>query len=181
MPSFTNGLCHLLTLRGLRYLRMDQKAEMEYLDLYLPAMLPLSWPWAHKKTVHSLSMDQRLPGGQEYIQSHSHSFFPRKEQQEQFHGFLKCLRQGIPELYPRTLQNSSCSMECPSIHCHDSIKEPSFLFEQPLSVVQHTLKFIMGNILLLDKFHNFSIREALNGGNCGFSVVERDQESLFAQ
>ena len=61
---------------------MDQKAEKAYLDLYLPTMLPLSWPWAHKKTVHSLSMDQRLPGGQEYIQSHFHSFFPRKEQQE---------------------------------------------------------------------------------------------------
>ena len=72
-------------------------------------------------------------------------------------------------------------MECPSIHCHDSIKEPPFLFEQLLSVVQYTLKFIMGNLLLLDKFHNFSIRKVLNGGNCGFSVVERDRESLFAQ
>ena len=73
-------------------------------------------------------------------------------------------------------------MECPSIHCHDSIKEPPFLFEQPLSVVQHTLKFIMGNLLLLDKFHNFSIRKALDGGNCGFSSCRKgSRESLCAR
>ena len=73
-------------------------------------------------------------------------------------------------------------MECPSIHCHDSIKEPPFLFEQPLSVVQHTFKFIMRNFLLLDKFHNFSIREALNGGNCSFSSCRKgSRESLCAR
>ena len=81
MPSFTTRAVPPPHFERAEIPTNGQKAEKAYLDLYLPTMLPLSWPWAHKNTVHSLSMDQRLPGGQEYIQSHSHSFFPRKEQQ----------------------------------------------------------------------------------------------------